>query len=93
MKHHGLGTYPMYHIERILESNLVTGTQEVKFEKRRVELCHTTDIDVGDTIQYKHHKDLVMTVTEILESNIAKGNHPDPNTKWYNLILEYNKAI
>lgn len=90
MKHHGLGTYPMYHTEKTLDRKMYDKIDEVIYEKRQVTLCHTDNIEVGDTIKYKHPKDLVFTVIEVLEEREAKGNHPNGAT-FYNLVLEFKK--
>lgn len=84
------GVYPMYQTEKILEKEVFGDNSDVKYEKRNVTICHTEEISLNDSIQYKKF-DLKFKVIEVIESRKAKGNHINENVKWFNLILEYKK--
>lgn len=62
--------------------------QQMKFKDGIMEFCHNGAVAVGDQLEYLFFgKDINETrtgfITEILQERLAKGNHKDHNTKWY----------
>lgn len=89
MKLIGMGTYPMYHIEKVLERKFNKVANQIDYEKRNVTFSHTDKIEVGDSINYKF-QDLTFVVTKINEEREARGNHNKP-AMFYDLVLEFKR--
>lgn len=80
MKHHVIGTYPMYLTEKIHRSH------EAVVKECTITLYSVNEINVGD--KYDHvYKGNTFNVSEVIEKKYpAKGNHKTP-VFWYKILL------